>query len=60
MRVVKSEKIYLSQKESDIWNDFEKILSGLERECECPNIKILVNNIQSYLTDLWEEVVDIE
>ena len=60
MRIVKYEKLYLSQKEYDIWNDFEKILNGLERECECPNIKILVNNIQSYLTDLWEEVVDIE
>lgn len=60
MKIVKCEKIYLSQKESDIWNDFEKILNELERECECPNIKILVNNIQSYLTDLWEEVEDIE
>ena len=60
MRIKKREMIYLSQKEADIWNDFDKILEGLERECEYPNTIILINNIQSYLSDLWEEVEGIE
>ena len=60
MRIEKKEVIFLSQKEADTWSDFDKILEGLERECECPNTIILINNIQSYLSDLWEEIEDIE
>lgn len=60
MRVVKCEKIFLSQNESDTWTNFENILEGLERECECPDTINLINKIQSYLCDLWEEVEDIE
>ena len=60
MRIEKKEVICLSQKEADIWSDFDKILEGLERECECPNTIILINNIQSYLSDLWGEIEDIE
>ncbi len=60
MRIVKCEKIYLSQDESHTWNKFEQMLEGLERECECPNTINLINKIQSYLCDLWEEVEDIE
>ena len=60
MRIEKKEVIYLSQKEADIWSDFDKILEGLERESECPDTIILINNIQSYLSDLWGEIEDIE
>lgn len=60
MRIVKCEKIFLSQNESDTWTKFENILEGLERGCECPDTINLINKIQSYLGDLWGEVEDIE
>ena len=60
MRIVKCEKIFLSQNEVDTWTNFCQILDGLERGCENPNIEILVNKIQSLLDDLWKEVEDIE
>ena len=60
MKIVKCEKIFLSQNESDIWSAFEKILEGLERGCENPNTINLVYRIQDLLSDLWEEVADIE
>ena len=47
MRIVKCEKIFLSQNESDIWTEFDKILDGLERGCENPDTKNLINKIQS-------------
>lgn len=60
MRIVKSEKIFLSQNEYDIWVKFENMLKGLERGCECPDTINLIIKIQSYLCDLWEEVEDVE
>ena len=60
MRIVKSEKIYFSQKEADTWYEFEEILNGLERECECPDTKDLIRRIQSLLCNLWEKVEDVE
>lgn len=60
MRIVKCEKIFLSQNEADTWEEFEKILEGLYRGCENPNTADLVNKIQLLLGDLWEEVEDVE
>ena len=60
MRVVKCEKIFLSQNEADIWTEFDQLLEGLERGYECPDTIILINKIQSCLCDLWEEIEDIE
>lgn len=60
MRIVKCEKIFLSQNEADTWEDFGHILDGLERGSENPNTKNLICKIQSLLDDLWEEVEDIE
>lgn len=60
MRIVKTEKIFLSRNEADIWDAFDIILEGLERGCENPNTINLIQKIQSYLNDLWEEVEDIE
>ena len=60
MRIVKCEKIYLSQNEADTWEDFEKILEGLERGCECPGTINLINKIQSYLYDLWEMDIEVD
>ena len=60
MRIVKSEKIYFSQKEADIWYEFEEILNGLERECECPDILNTIGKILGHMSDLWEQVEDVE
>lgn len=56
MRIVKSEKIFFSQKEADIWYDFEEILNGLKRECECPDILNTVGKILGHMSYLWEIV----
>ena len=60
MRIVKCEKIFLSQNEADTWTEFEQLLEGLERGSENPDTQNLINKIQSYLCDLWEEIEDIE
>ena len=60
MRIVKCEKIFLSQSETDTQTNFEKILEGLYRGCENPDTVKLVDEIQSLLGDLWEEVEDVE
>lgn len=60
MRIVKTEKIFLSQNEADIWSAFDIILEGIERGSENPNTINLIQKIQSCLSDLWEEVEDIE
>lgn len=60
MRIVKTEKIFLSQNEMNTWSNFYTILKGMERECENPNTVNLVQKIQVYLNDLWEEVEGVE
>lgn len=60
MRIVKTEKIFLSQNEMNTWSNFYTILEGMERGCENPNTVNLVQKIQVYLNDLWEEVEDVE
>lgn len=60
MRIVKCEKIFLSQNEADTWTSFDQILEGLERGCESPDTINLINEIQGLLNDLWEEVEDVE
>ena len=60
MRIVKSEKIFLSQNEVDSWVKFLQILEGLERGSEDPYIIDLVNKITSNMSGLWEKIEDIE
>ncbi|MBQ4122264.1 hypothetical protein IJD44_00845 [bacterium] len=60
MRIVKCEKIFLSQNEADVWANFNLILEGLERGSESPDIGNLVCKILSLLDKLWEEIEDIE
>ena len=60
MRIVKCEKIFLSQNEFNTWSNFYQILCGLERESENPSTKNLVCKIQSLLDDLWEEVEEVD
>ena len=60
MRIVKCEKIFLSQNEFSTWENFYLILGGLERGSGNPNTKNLICKIQSLLDDLWEEVEEVE
>ena len=60
MRIEKREAIYLSQKEADIWTKFTQILEGIEKESVNPYILDIINEIVGHMSDLWEEVEDIE
>lgn len=60
MRVEKREVIFLSQKEVDTWTKFSQILEGIERGTESPYILDLISEITGHMSDLWEEVEDIE
>lgn len=59
MRFVKSERIILSQNESDTWIEFDNILSGLARGTENPETEKMVIEIQNSLQDLWN-AIDLE
>ena len=60
MRIEKKERIFLSQAEADTWTEFNQILEGIERESENPYILDIIGEIISHMSDLWEEVEDIE
>lgn len=59
MRFVKSERIILSQNESDTWIEFDNILSGLARGTENSETEKMVIEIQNSLQDLWN-AIDLE
>lgn len=59
-KCVKREMIFLSQKEADIWTKFLQILEGIERESENPDILNHISEIVGHMSDLWEEVEDVE
>ena len=56
MRIVRTEKIFLSQNEADTWTKFSQILEGLERESKNPEGSSLTNLVQDLLNDLWKNV----
>ena len=56
MRIVRTEKIFLSQNEADTWIKFSQILDGLERESKNPDVSSLTNLVQDLLNDLWKNV----
>ena len=61
MRILRSERVILSQNENDTWTKFDHILSGLARETENPNTEKMIIEIQNLLNELWEEmVVEVE
>lgn len=60
MRIVKCEKIFLSQEEADTWTKFSQILEELEKESENPYIIDIIGEISSLMSDLWEEVENID
>ena len=59
MRFVKSERIILTQSESDTWIEFDNILSVLARGTENPETEKMIIEIQGSLQDLWN-AMDIE
>lgn len=59
MRIVKSERVILSQIENDIWCEFDNFLTGLARGTENPNTKKMVLKVQEILSDLRENM-DVE
>ena len=60
MRIEKREAIFLSQNEADTWTKFSQILEWIERESESPYILDIISEIVGHMSDLWEEVGDIE
>ena len=56
MRIVRTEKIFLSQNEADTWTKFSQILESLERESKNPDVSSLANLVQDLLNDLWKNV----
>lgn len=60
MRIVRSEKIFLSQGEADTWTKFSLILEEIEEESEDSHILDLISDITGSMTDLWEEIEEIE
>lgn len=59
MRIVKCEKIFISQEEDYIWEGFDKILEDIERGSEDLDIKNLIVKIRSYMFDL-ANIVEID
>lgn len=59
MRIIKSERIILSQNENDTWIALDNILSGLARETDNPETEKDIVKIQNLLNDLWESL-DVE
>ena len=56
MRIVRTEKIFLSENEADTWIKFSQILDSLERESKNPDVSSLTNLVQDLLNDLWKNV----
>ena len=55
MRIVRSERVILSQNENNTWIKFCSILSGLARGTENPNTEKMIVEIQRLLASLWDE-----
>lgn len=60
MRIEKKETIFLSQKEANTWIEFSQILEEIERESEDSYIIDHIDEIISHMSDLWEEIEDID
>ena len=55
MRIVRSERVILSQNENNTWIGFDNILSGLARGTENPNTEKMIIEIQRLLANLWDK-----
>ena len=59
MRIKKTEKIIISWKESEIWNDFENLINEIHTEVDDDELFLLVNEMQKIMTEL-EENMEVE
>ena len=59
MRVKKTEKIIISWKESEIWDDFKKLIDEIHTEIDDDELFLLVNEMQKIMTEL-EENMEVE
>lgn len=60
MRIEKREAIFLSETEVATWSKFSLILEAIERESNNPDVLDHVSEIIGHMSDLWEEIEDIE
>lgn len=59
MRVKTTEKIIITWKESEIWNDFERLMSDICCEVSADEILGLAEDLQKIMKDL-EEYMEVE
>ena len=59
MRVKKTEKIIISWKESEIWDDFKKLIDEIHTEIDDDELFLLDNEMQKIMTEL-EENMEVE
>lgn len=60
MRIVQTEKIFISESERETMAAFERLVEGLERESNNPLTLDLVADLLNSLSDLWEVIDDVE
>lgn len=60
MRVEKIERIIVSIEEADTWTKFSQILEEMERMSNNPHTLNLISEIIGNMSDLWDEVEEIE
>ena len=60
IRIEKREMIFLSQKEAETWTGFQQILEEIERNSNNQNVLYYVGEIIGHMSDLWEEIADVD
>ena len=59
MRVKTTEKIIISWEESELWNDFDRLIGVIHMEINDDEIFQLIEELQKIMTDL-EEHMEVE
>ena len=59
MRVKTTEKIIITQKESELWNDFDRFIGVVRSEITLDEIEGLIDDLQKIIADL-EEYMEVE
>lgn len=59
MRVKTTEKIIITWKESELWNDFDRFIDVVRSEITLDEIEGLIDDLQKIMTDL-EEYMEVE
>lgn len=59
MRIKTTEKIIISWKESELWNDFDRFIGIVRSEITVEEIMDLIDDLQKIMTDL-EEYMEVE